>query len=586
MMNFNKINNQIPANTAIGVRQISKQIDNLSLSREAMGYLAAIQGNLQITISGETGKTSHRVVDTRSDFLCTTRELEALAGYKSFINSKKDEIANENLRDTGIMILHHLKAQFELLNTAVLCPDRMLEANVSKFGQLKKNLEVLLKNMEVIDSLPNGEEKTYLLTKGHVLKRIILKSLVLCVGPTKLEQDTIVEMLMNCCIPQFLYSKFTDPNFTKDAKNDAAPLIFPRGNFMKSISLTTAEINSNAMLRANEVAIRNSHSIIELARSANLKAWFIPRGNEQTDDLDDQWVKFVWPMMANGDYNAYLKPRVDRVNTKSFTPTLAPRAKPGDKKNFRPETVFQREVRELKNHHGKFLGTLLEFYHFIPKVDSPLDDFWTQVFPDSGNWVISPEMTIYHWIENDANCETVLNAIKDNSMTLIKRKMCRIVCLNLDIPDMATRSHALTQILMTTGTNTAAVIYDDDPPVGAFVNALPIFEYTDLTDVSSVTGHIRDAVNIFRGKTTEELQKGTKTKALIGKTKLAKQAAKDIKKITDVVMRDAIKKWITENFRNKKMQNLAAEYVTTAIEEEGFGYDSSEDEESSDDEDA
>jgi len=580
-MMSNKINTQIPHNTVIGARQISKELNKLSLSREAMDYLSAISGTLEITISGETGTLSHRVIDNQKNYLCTTRELETLAAYKTFIVTRKEERTSLQMRDTKTMTIHHLKGQFQDIYGQGACPDRMLDANMSKFGQLKKDLETVLKNLEVIETLPASNEKNYLTDKGTVLKRIILRTLVACVGPVKLEQSDITELLFNCCIPQYIRTKFIDPNFTKDARNDAATLIFPRGNYGKTVGLTTHEANSDAMLRANELVISASSSIIQLARSAELRTWFISRGKENTDDLDAQWDKFTWPMLALGDAAAYLKPRLDRVNVKSFTPTLAPRAKPGDKKAFRPETAFQKEVRDLKNLHGKFLSTLLEFFHFIPKVDSPLDDFWNRIGFDTDEWIISPEMTLYDWIDLDPHRDIVLNAIKNNSLAIFRRKLTGIVATSLDIPSGSRRFRVLTDILLMTGANDTRVNYAEDAMMDRIINDLPTVTYEELTRTNNVTDEIRKSVNIFHGKTTEEVKAGIKRKPITGRKPFSKEANRYIRKITNSDLRTDITKWIVENFRNQKLQLLAAEYVTSAIEDENLGYDSSESSDSS-----
>jgi len=581
----NKINNQIPQNTVIGARQLTREFAKLSLGREAMDYLNGVGGTFQLNINGNTGAVSHRIIDDEGKHLCTTRELETVAGYKKFIMDKKDENETNQLKDTGIMTLFHLKGQYEVIFGEGTCPDRMLEANISKFGQLKKDLETVLKNLEVIGTLPPSCERIFLIGKGTVIKRILIKALVLCVGPNKLEQTFVNEMFLGCCIPAYLRTKFIDLNFTKNVKNDATILIFPKGNHVKTIGLTTAEARRDSMLRNNSPAILHSGAIVELARSDQLRDWFVSPNGENTEELLAQYDKLVWPMLAPGGVDEYLKPRTDRVNVKSFTPTLAPRPKVGEKKAFRPETPFQREVRELKNLHGKFVSTMLDFYHFIPKVDNPLEDFWNQAFPDTEHWDISPEMTIYHWIEQAPRKDVILEAIRNNTMLLFKRKLAHIVGTALDIPSESFRFRTLRGILSATGANVHGRNYTDNPNSTDVINDLPVFQYEDVTSTANITGAIRDSIAAFRGKPTEELQAGEKRQNLIAKKKLNKTASKWISKINDADLREPIRKWVTENFRNPKLQNLAAEYVTTAIEDENLGYDSSESESSSSEED-
>lgn len=575
-----KTNNTIPANTTVGARQLTNQFRNISLSREALDYLSSIGGTFRMEISGETGVVSHNIVDRNGNFLSTTREFEQLANYKSFIMKKKDELSISADEDKKVATYHNLKSAYEAAHGIGSCPARMLEANSSKFGQIKKSIEVIEKHLRVIETLPAGDYRTYLIEKGSVLKRIYIKGLVETMGPTKFEQSTHDEWILKCCVPKYIENKFIDPNFTKDVKTDASPLLFPRGNFLKSVSLQTREINSDSFMNANRTIHQNSHSIIQLARSEPFKHWFIPRGSELESELDIQWEKFQWPMLAPGGVEEFLAPRLNRVNVKSFTPILAPKLKPGQK-GFRPETPFQKEVRELKNLLHKLLSVMLDFYHLLPRVDDPLQDFWMQFFVTTADWVISPEKTIYDWINESENRDHVIGAIINNEMNIMRRRMIDIIGMQLNIPSNSARMHNLRTILAGTGPNNTTTNYPDNPPLANALRTFPEYSMHDMENTARLTDPVRTEVSIFRGKATEELLASEKTRAIVAKKKLDKQAIRFLRGITDRALKESIEKWIRENFRSKKMQNLAAEYAAMAIEDENLGYDESQDEESS-----
>jgi len=612
----NKVNTSFPPTKQVGARRISKEIENLALSREAMSYLGAISGKLQITICGETLQTTHRVVDQNDNFLCTTKELESLAGYKSFINSKKELIESGKTRDVGIMTLHNLKRLFRADNIGVVCPDRMLDANRSKHSQIKREIDILERNVAVLETLPNSEERDYILRNGRILKKILLKSLVQTVGPAKLEQSFIKERLLGCCVPQYFYKKFADPNFTKDARDRADTLIFPKGNFMKTISFTTEELRLPTMREANRIALSQSSCIVRLATRNELRDLFIRDTDEDAADLQDQWEKFSWPMLAPGSINDYLKPRLDRVNVKSFSPTLAPRARPGDRKVFRTETPYQTKVRELKNSLGKVLGTIIEFFHFMPKVDDPFEDFWKPLFfPNEADeepplnqeeeetnpsaseaeeeqdddtqaqelesepvWEVSPEKTLYYWINNSQSKEIVLTHIKNNSLDLISNKLMSIVAMSLDMPFSSPRFGELSTALENMGENLQPVDVPGTIARATDVDELPTFTYEEVTNSDGVTEEIRSAVNTFRGLQTQETKTAPKAQGLRAKYRVNKKVSHLLLKITDRVLGKSIEKWIGENFSKLKLQEAAAEFVVAAIEDEDLGYESSDNE--------
>jgi hypothetical protein len=452
----------------------------------------------------------------------------------------------------------------------------MIDANMSKFGQIKKSVELTEKHCKVIDSLPGSVARTYLLEKGRLLRRVYIQGLIECMGPNKYEQSAHDERILGLGIPKYLELKFNDPNFTKDAKNDAHPLLFPRGNYLKALSFQTREIASDGFLNANQAVIAKSHSIIQLARSDELRDWFIPMNHTSRDELISQWEKFNWPLLSPGDIEYFLKPRMDRVNVKSFTPTMAPKQRPGQK-GYRPETNLQREVRDLRNTQSKLMSLILDFFHLIPRVDDPLQDFW-QKFCLTENWVITPDKAIYDWLNEATNRDTLVTHMTNNSLAILRRAMAEIIGLHLSIPLSSARFVQLREILMNTGDNTTTVFYTDDPPVAQFERNLNNLTKAEVEDTAGLTAGVREQVKVFRGKATEDLLKSERSKMIVGKKKLSKTAARFLRGITDPELNESIEKWIRENFRNKKLQNIAAEYAAMAIDDENLGYVDSEDE--------
>jgi hypothetical protein len=230
---------------------------------------------------------------------------------------------------------------------------------------------------------------------------------------------------------------------------------------------------------------------------------------------------------------------------------------------------------------------MMDFFHLIPRVDMPLDDFWS-LMVNTTNWVITPEKRIYDWIQEDLDKTShVLDFRRTNGNGLLRRTLGETICLNLDIPRFSWRFTNMVAIIKNTGSNTTNAGYNDAPPSSAFIDVLPNISLKTLQDTSTVTTSIREGVSLFRNKETEILTASSKKeKRLVARCQLSRRTKKRLNCITDVDLRESIKNWIEENFRTETVQKLAISLAAAGIEDEGLGWLESDDEESDSDDDA
>jgi len=538
-------------------------------------------------ISPESNGVNHSIVDRKGEFLISTREFEKLANYKSHISKERKRLDILSNKDSVVASYHHSMNQYRNDNGQDTLPARILEANNSKFGQFKKSLKIIDNNLKLIKSLPQDEMRNYLIQQGETLYRVYIKAMSECMGPTKYEQSTHDARLLGCCIPRYLESKFIDSAFARDNKFGAKYLIFPRGNFAKSISFTIEEIESDAMMRRNGIVISNSYSVIQLAQSMEFRDWLIKPTEEHRAELTAQYRKMAWPMLMPGTLEEFLAPRVNGVSVKPFTATQAPRGRPG-KRDFRPESTLQMKVRGLKNTLGKVLSTMMDFFHLIPRVDEPIDDYWC-IALNATQWTISSEKRIYDWIqEGIQEYRTGLDLMRNNGTPLLKRQLASIVCLGLDIQEGSVRKDALTGIFENLGENNSVIEFNDDPEVTVTIDALPSISLDELGNSSSMNEAAREAVCTFRNKRTEELISSTRKKRTnMLRNRLPKDVTEDLNLISDKNLRKSITDWIEESFSKKKLQVLATDLAIANIEKEDLGLhdpDESSEDETSDEE--
>jgi len=397
--------------------------------------------------------------------------------------------------------------------------------------------------------------------------------MIACMGDQKYETETYHELLLDAGIPRWIEKKLLDVNFTKDVKFDAKPLLFSKSNHMKSIGLTRTEIGRAGFLAANEFITRQSSAILALARSDPFENWVLEGLVGDEDLLDENYDKFSWPMMGTADITEILQPRVNRNKLTGFSPAQAPKPKPGQDK-FRPETAHQREIREMNNKLGMLVSTILDYFHFVPRVDDPLTDVWSRLFV-SGDWVITPENHLYQHIDLAENRDRVLGHIRNNSLGLITKIMVSIVLINLKIPESSSRGKRLGRILSGLGANDNAVVFGDLINITRAQEDLTQVTLATLSDTASYIESDKNEILTFRGKRTTETRKGHKSdKEIIKNLKqTSPKVVKKLKYITDEKLRAEIGSWIQENFRHKKLQLLAAERAMASISDKNLGYE-------------
>lgn len=577
-------NTTIPPGTMLGLRQISRQLGNIKFSREVNEFLSEIDGKIVMSYSPESDSISHKIVSADTGkTLVQTAEFERLGKYRSMVNEAKDKEEEDLRKDSKIAVYHNLMVRYK--NDEGKKPaSRMLVANQSRFGNMKKSLAIIEDNMKVVKTLTTSESKKYILKTGSILLKVYMKGLVACFGNEKYEQSTHDEIVFKVGIPKWMETKLTDKNFVKDAKHDALPLIFPKGNFAKSLSFRTDELKADHFMVANKVVMAYSHSLIALARGDKLRDWFIPDNHRMKDDIREQWKKFTWPMLSAGTVDDFLDPRVKGMNVRTFSPQLAPREKPGQE-NFRPEGAMQKEIRTIKNQHMKMMSVMLDFFHFIPRVSDPLGDFWTKVAETDG-WIITPDKTIYGWLLEATNKVNMLNQMKRSSTQAMRKKIADVVLVNLDVPVESNRHAKMLEMIEDAGSNIVNANHLDDDDRLEYIGKLPDIKIANLESVASLNESARTEVYEFCGRTTEEAIKTKKRDRIGSKGLLSKAAKRTINKIDDEELVKAATKWLREDFSKDELREVAARYFVSAASDLSLGNLRDSDSESSDDEDS
>lgn len=557
----------------LGARNLSKTLTGLRLNPELVDYLSELDGELHLVLSPNTLGPSIRVAkrDNPNVTLATVREIEKLSNYKAIIGKKLEENKKESDLKEEIALFKNARSIYDQGRNP--SPARILEANEQRFRMTQRQVELVTKQVEVIETLPASDARTYIISKAETLIKVLLDVMVACMGDHKYETETYHNLLLDTGVPRWIEKKLLDINFTKDVKFDASTLLFSKSNHMKSIGLTKLEIGRAGFLAANEFITRKSFAILALAYSDSFEDWIFRGLDGDEDLLRENYDKFSWPMLGNAELSEILQPRLNRNKLTGFSVAQAPKPKPGQDR-FRPETAHQREIREMNNKLGMLVSTIVDFFHFVPRVDDPFNDVWSRLFV-SRDWVITPENHLYQHINLAANRDIVLGHVRNNSLRIITKIMVSIVLMNLKIPESSTRGIELGEILSNLGMNDDAIVFGNLVNITRAQDSLTQVTLATLSDTAAYVDSDRNEILTFRGKRTTETRKGHKSdKEMIKNLKqTSPKVAKKLKSITDEKLRAEIGSWIKENFRHKRLQLLAAERAMASISDKNLGFE-------------
>jgi hypothetical protein len=561
----------------LGARNLSRSISNLQPSREVTNLLSRIRGTIRLEFSAEDSKFSASIIGEDGKFLTTITEFEEISRYKGIIRDAEKKAESTERGKAEVALLHNLKSLHKKGgNTA---PDRMVEGNKNRLNQIVNWHKNLVTNLEIIDSLPESDCRSYLQEKGKILAKLYVNEAIDCVGAEVVKEDYHSDKLLSLGIPKNVENKLNDKAFTKDAK-DAKLLLFPRGNYMKSVSLTTTEMKSVCMMNTNGTILSDSYGIIDLAQSDRLKKFFFKSEDEVDAEIDSAWEKLQWPLLASGTIEEYLEPRLKRVGVKHFTPTQAPRD--AGKKGTRTEKPNGKKIRDMRNFQQQFMAILVNYCHFVPIVDDPQMDFWAAVFDEGSKWSVTPDKTLYGHIHDSINGEKVLREMKTLSSNLIKKHLLHQLCGAMQIPEGSSRFKDFKEVVLKIKGNDASVV---DFGVGTCkekIDNLDDTKWKELEDYSSLNKTVTTEINKFRGRVTQELQKAKRKEAPTGKNRLSSSVEEGLKDFKDETLRKNIRDWIRKSFRHKIVQETALELAYTAAYDEEDLEDSSDGNESSD----
>jgi hypothetical protein len=207
-------------------------------------------------------------------------------------------------------------------------------------------------------------------------------------------------------------------------------LLFPKGNYLKAIALTTKEINTESFLTQNKIVLEKSGGMIAIAKTDYSKL-FPAHSAEMNDQVENFLAKYQWVCTNPSTSDEILAQRESGKTPPIFREAQAPKS---SGQNQRPETESARVCRAIANTLGKIQATWNGIMNFVIPVASPKNEFWIDIFPNASNWEITPTNSIYNSIRNEGTAIGVLNGIRGANSTTVLERIGNIIAQVLMVP--------------------------------------------------------------------------------------------------------------------------------------------------------
>jgi len=236
-------------------------------------------------------------------------------------------------------------------------------------------------------------------------------------GPDTLDRDYVDEQLFKAGVPKWIYNKFLDKNYTSNLKHDCVTMLFPKNNYLKSIALSTKEMNEESFLTANKAVLTKSGGIIALSRT-NFLALLPTYSTELNDQIEAFLEKYQWVLTNPATVDEILTLRETGKMPPVFREAQPPRP---TGRSFRPETELGKICRQIANMLGKIQATWNGILNFVIPVANPRTEFWIELFANAENWEVTPTNSIYNCIRDEGTFDPLITLRDATSQDLLRR---------------------------------------------------------------------------------------------------------------------------------------------------------------------
>jgi hypothetical protein len=530
----------------------------VKLSEELTTYLSRIDAQISVRFDPATSTPLVEVVGLDGHRICPASEFKRISGYRKFLGTVLKEKEIETSSEAKIEIVASLVRLY-----AKPIPEKILQENHQKLIQVKLDLEVLAENMEKLQDLLTNDFQTYLLDIGERIDIILSGLMTKLVGNDKVSNEERDEALLKAKIPKWIFTRFLQKDWIKNETEDAKSLLFPKGNFLKGVALSLVEINEADFVEQNTKITEASTLLFALLKKTEIINFLTVAGTDAAanEALKKEREKFQWTLVDPNPDDIFL-PRKQGKNP----PTMMvekPRANAkGNASQLAKLRLDQRNRMKAFSDHFQMI------VHGAIILNKPVEQFWSKIMTKTDTWAVTPDKTIFNWIEDEKTNLEVFNSLSNPKKANVLTAVLELLFMKIGL---IMKTDDLDKFVIAIGTLPV-------PKLAAKARAAKAgTKYVDILDTSLVRASDKEKAKDFLGMKPKK-EKAPNTRGQ------GKALEKDVKKIivNSDIPRDVKKEvldWISRNFTSKspEVRELAAELIVGAFERQDISIERDED---------
>lgn len=553
MSMFENYKQSIPTPKTIGVASLTDTFGKIRLSPEVKDFLSALSARLVVSYSGGSNAPEFEILDRTGGVVCSIDEFVKLGGFRRWVNDELKALEKEQSSKEKIELLALFFRKAREKNFVL--GERIDEANETRFRQFHAMISIIGGHLEVIENTIRSPERTYLLEKGTMLVNVIYKLMLDSLKTERVRHEDLDKEVFEVGIPKWILNRMIEKSFTSNLGSDSKKLLFPKGNYLKSIALSTKEMNDESFLTMNQDILGTSGGMIALAK----KDWrfLFPDIGTNINEVVMKYYDSI-PWVLNNPYTS--EEILDVRAGGKAPPIFKARQKPNPKSGKgRPENEAQRVCREIYNTMGIIQCKFLEFQNFVIPVADPLRSFWSRILANTDEWEITPSHNLFDLIKESGQD---VSQIRNLSNLVILRLMGEVTCQSLRIMTGSIAGENIVSTYVAMLNRPSFVRMADPHPIDSTKYDVDVAVMKTVT----VSNDVLDDTKRFLGVRVSKKKDTKKTRQ--ASVRLGTETLRELRILEDSEMLPKVKEWLSSTFktgRKNMTQFIAAQRVVGEV---------------------
>jgi hypothetical protein len=366
-----------------------------------------------------------------------------------------------------------------------------------------------------------------------------------------MDNDQKIEELFKSGVSRWIYYRFIKKDWIKNEVEHAKQLLFPKGNFLKGVNASFQEIEDTEFVQKNTLIFEGSKLLIEMLGKQPVIDYCALDSSDASvlEALTAERKKFGWTLLDT-DVKEMFSPRLQGKNPPSSIEERVGSSGNATAQLSKVKAGYRNKLTILNDQ-------LCLIQHGVIVINNPVDDFWHRLGYDTSTWVITPEKTLFKWIEE---VDPKLERVKELMIPTKKSTVGLIIGLLMTKCNWFMEFGAQMSLIQSFN-----FPLDDIPSVD---NSPPAIRFTfeGATDVSTITSDAREFAKKFLGLSSQRRKDKKSRGTNIPLEPEIKHLIKDCDGLKGI--NKPVQNWIASSFtgQDQRVRALAASLIIGSFE--------------------